>query len=106
MVFSSTFDRKNRSSVDISGPKASGSRAPKHMTPSGEPDETLQAHQHVGLHEARDVAEEGLFAHDVGAQAGMLVGADGGVDGARRQHVDAAHRHALGRVGVGLDRHA
>ena len=38
------------------------------------------------------------------AQAGMLVGAERGIDGARRQHIDAAHRHALGRVGVGLDR--
>jgi hypothetical protein len=33
----------------------------------------------------------------------MLVEADGGIDGAGRQHIDAAHRHALGRVGIGLD---
>ena len=40
MVFSSTFARKNRSSVACSGPHASGSREPKHITPSGEPDDT------------------------------------------------------------------
>ena len=41
MVFSSTLARKNSSSVDCSGPNDSGSREPKHITPSGEPDSCL-----------------------------------------------------------------
>ena len=49
------------------------------------------------------LAEEGVLAQDRAAQARMLVEADGGIDGARCQHIDPAHRHALGRVDIGLD---
>ncbi len=82
MVFSSTLARKKQEFgglLGAEGPRVT--RAEAHHA-SGELDETAEPHQHVGLHEAGDVAEEGFLAGDVGAQPGMLVGADRGVDGA------------------------
>ena len=42
----------------------------------------LEAQQHVGLHEARDLAEKSVLAQDRAAQPRMLFRPDGGVDGA------------------------
>jgi len=73
MVFSSTLARKKRSSVACSGPNASD-RASRNTSRRRANRRDSEPHQHVGLHEAGDVAEESLLTRDAGAQAACLSG--------------------------------
>jgi hypothetical protein len=87
----------------MSGPKASGSREPKHITPSGEPVDTFSRISTSDFTKRETSPKKASSPAIELRSRACFSGPMAAVDGAGRQHIDAAHRHALGRVGIGLD---